>query len=220
MLRLGVNFFKKQKGEKMKILSFLVVTCLFSTKAEAPNGKPEVYFSAYYTPQVAYFKPRIIKKILTEEDILRYGEELGFFDPYLLVAIAKVESSLQPKATSSYKGTEYYGLMQMCYETALMLGFSGEPDELLHWKTNVRLAARYLDRLYNQHGSKKKAVAAYNAGTVYISKKDNTKFVNQVYVDKVHTAYEETRGIGFEFKENKSESETDLQNVSEENSGA
>jgi len=174
-------------------ISILLFSLNTALQAFAPIGDPGMY--PYITPKKVNLKLSQIQ-IIDEEDILNYATELNFFDPQLLLAVAKIESDLRPRVTSLYKGIKYYGLMQMSYGTAKLVGFKGHPSDLMNWKTNVRLAARYLEILHNEHGTKSKAVAAYNAGTVYYCKqcKDKSKVVNQEYVDKVMETYLELQG--------------------------
>ena len=132
--------------------------------------------------------------ILSVSDVLRYAQALDFHDPKLLVAIATIESDLQPSVVSSGKGDHHYGLMQIGFRTAKGVGFRGKAQELYNWKTNMKYASKYLSVLlyeYNYHRAS--AVAAYNAGKVYICKSKCPKgeYVNQDYVDKVLKKYAE-----------------------------
>lgn len=124
---------------------------------------------------------------VSEAEITLYASSIGFFDPTLVVAIARVESSYRARVVSWYKGLPYYGMMQMSMGTARMLGYRGHGDGLLNWRTNVRFAAKYLTSLKEKHGTVRRTVAAYNAGTVYMRGK---YFVNENYVRKVMKAHQ------------------------------
>lgn len=124
---------------------------------------------------------------VSESEIKLHASSIGFFDPKLIVAIARVESSYRARVVSWYKGLPYYGMMQMSMGTARMLGYRGHGDGLLNWRTNVRYAAKYLTLLREKHGTVRRTVAAYNAGTVYMRGK---YFVNENYVRKVMKAHQ------------------------------
>jgi len=134
----------------------------------------------------AHPHPKVYAKV-SETDIKLHASSIGFFDPTLIVAIARVESSYRARVVSWYKGLPYYGMMQMSMGTARMLGYSGHGDGLLNWRTNVRYAAKYLTLLKEKHGTVRRTVAAYNAGTVYMRGKH---FVNENYVRKVMKAHQ------------------------------
>jgi soluble lytic murein transglycosylase-like protein len=129
---------------------------------------------------------------VTEQEIAAYARSQHFFDPKLVVAIARVESGYRYRVTSLYKGITYYGLMQMSYGTAHMMGFRGKPHELLNWRTNLRWSIRYLEALREEHVTTCRTVAAYNAGTVYMRGK---YFVNEGYVRKVMAAHRSINSI-------------------------
>jgi soluble lytic murein transglycosylase-like protein len=153
----------------------------FCGVAYAPLGEPPSY------PAMT---------VLTVQDIIRYAHQLDFFDPKLIASIAKIESDYQPEAQSVYKGIIYYGLMQMSYETARMVGFRGHPQELMDWRVNMKYASRYLEQLMHEHGTLPKTVAAYNAGTVYYCQRKCPKgeMVNATYVSNVMRVYQELKG--------------------------
>lgn len=78
-------------------------------------------------------------------------------DPALLKAIAKVESSFNPKAVSP-KGA--LGLMQLMPTTAELVGVNDPFDPF----ENLRGGALYLKKLLEEFGDLELALAAYNAG--------------------------------------------------------
>lgn len=84
------------------------------------------------------------------------GKSLSL-DPALLKAIAKVESSFNPKAISP-KGA--LGLMQLMPETAELVGVENPFDPL----ENLKGGALYLKKLLEEFGDLELALAAYNAG--------------------------------------------------------
>lgn len=107
--------------------------------------------------------------------------------PYkLLLAICKVESSLNPLASNTNEPNGYHshGLCQIQYRTAKWLGFKGKVEHLYYAKINALWAAKYIKyQLKKYKGNWNDTIAAYNAGKVY---KRNGKYINQVYVNKVN----------------------------------
>lgn len=142
----------------------------------------------------------------------RVGAEMSV-DPALLKAIAISESSLNWMAYRFGRGERrfyqryiqgkrewethpYYdqpqiiaaswGLMQLLYTTAVMVGFPREGAwyDLLNPDRNIRLGASYYKLLSDRYGNASSALAAYNAGTARINP-ETGKFQNQWYVDRV-----------------------------------
>lgn len=86
----------------------------------------------------------------------------------LLHRVIKRESGYNPKAYS--KGN--YGLMQIRYNTAKGMGYTGTPDGLFDAETNIKYAAKYLRGALmvadNQHDG---AVRLYASGYYYTAKR-------------------------------------------------
>ena len=101
------------------------------------------------------------------KEVDRYTAEYGI-DPFLVMAMIKVESSFNPHARSP-KGA--LGLLQVMPATAAevaertgLADFEPESD-LLEPETNLRLGIRYLHDLRQEFGDRPAVVlAAYNAG--------------------------------------------------------
>jgi hypothetical protein len=92
-------------------------------------------------------------RTLAETAARRHG-----LDPALVMAVAQVESGLQPAAVSP-KGAQ--GLMQLMPATAASLGVSDPFDPA----QNLDGGARHLGSLLQRYdGDLKRALAAYNAG--------------------------------------------------------
>lgn len=133
--------------------------------------------------------------IIPDCKLIQEAKKQGSKNPKLLLALAMIESSKNPKAVNK----PHYGLLQIKYETAKMLGFRNRPQALLDWKTNIHLGSKYLNQKLAEYHSPKAAVAAYNAGAAYICKRglsnDDGKpcrrgfFVNQSYVNRVMKIY-------------------------------
>lgn len=113
--------------------------------------------------------PRVLKwlypipfKPMVEESAREWG-----LDPFLLVAVMRVESSFNPRAESA-KGAR--GLMQIMPNTGVWaareLGIeSFHPDDLFEPEVNLRIGAWYLTYLIRRFdGRLPLALAAYNGG--------------------------------------------------------
>lgn len=120
-----------------------------------------------------------------ESEVGRIAEAMQF-DPALAKAVAKAESGFNPLALSK-KGA--MGVMQLMPKTAEDLGVEDPWDS----GQNIAGGIHYLSSLFNQFGSKDKALAAYNSGPGNVSKyKGIPPFPEtQAYVKKVKDLYEE-----------------------------
>ena len=103
----------------------------------------------------------------------------------ILLAICTHESKLTNVTVPNDKGTPTYGICQVKYATAQMLGYQGEAEGLLNPKENAKWAANYLRYQQVRYGDWCRAVAAYNAGRYNESKvmpgyPRNIKYVNKV----------------------------------------
>lgn len=90
----------------------------------------------------------------------------------LLLAICTHESNLKNVKVPDDGGSPTYGICQVKYETAQMMGFTGKPKDLMDPETNAKYAAAYLKYQKERYGSDWiKVTAAYNAGTYNESSK-------------------------------------------------
>lgn len=90
----------------------------------------------------------------------------------LLLAICTHESNLKNVKVPNDGGSPTYGICQVKYETAQMMGFDGKPKDLMDPSTNAKYAAAYLKYQKERYDSDWiKATAAYNAGTYNESSK-------------------------------------------------
>lgn len=120
-------------------------------------------------------------------------------DAALIKAIIGAESEFNPNAYRAEPqiGDASYGLMQLLYETAKSLGYTGSTGGLFDPTTNIRLGTRYLADLTKQASARgygvDSAISAYNAGFSTVRPGDGKRvtnepgspFINQSYVDKV-----------------------------------
>jgi soluble lytic murein transglycosylase-like protein len=103
----------------------------------------------------------------------------------ILIAICSHESGLKNIVSQYDGGSPSYGVCQMKYETASMLGYLGTPQGLMNPRTNAKYAALYLKRQYERYNDWCRAIAAYNAGRYNESKilpghPRNLKYVKNV----------------------------------------
>ena len=106
------------------------------------------------------------------ELIYKYANE-NELDPYLVMAVIKVESNFVPEAHSGYAG----GLMQLTEETAQ---WNAEEMGITYFdymdpETNIKLGCHYLKHLIDIYENTNTALAAYNGGmgNVYSWLKDS-----------------------------------------------
>lgn len=118
--------------------------------------------------------PIILRKIFPisfQEEIIRYSKAYHV-DPYLIVAIIKVESNFSPYVVSP-KGA--MGLMQIMPDTGKWIAEKIELDqfymeELYVSEVNIKLGSWYLQNLHKQFkGNTELVLAAYNGGSGNVS---------------------------------------------------
>lgn len=101
------------------------------------------------------------------EYIVKYAREYKL-DPYLVMAVIKVESNFVPEAESEYAA----GLMQLTEETAAWNAKEmGIKDyDYKDPETNIRIGCHYLRYLIKKYDNTDTALAAYNGGMGNVSK--------------------------------------------------
>jgi soluble lytic murein transglycosylase-like protein len=110
----------------------------------------------------------------------------------LLLAVCTHESGLNNVYVPHDGGSPTYGVCQIKYDTAVGVGYKGDPKGLMDPKTNAKFAARYLkfqESRYN--GDFVKMAAAYNAGTYNESKKVPGCPRNLAYIKNVQKQLED-----------------------------
>jgi len=92
-------------------------------------------------------------------------------DPKIIFATIMVESNGNPKAIryEPQINDASYGLGQILYGTANLIGFRGNPNDLYNPEVNIDLIGRYHKRNLEAYGnlSIDKLATAYNAGNPY-----------------------------------------------------
>ena len=111
----------------------------------------------------------------------------------LLLAICSYETNLTNVTVYHDGQSPSYGICQVKYETAQMLGFKGKAESLIDPTVNAKWAAKYLKYQEDRYGSDDwcKLVASYNAGTYNESKKIPGKPRNLKYVRRVQKYLDE-----------------------------
>ena len=111
--------------------------------------------------------------------------------PALVKAIIAAESSFRPEATryEAHIQDASLGLMQILFNTARWVGFTGAPADLYDPATGIEYGTRYLKKQWDRYnGALLQVISAYNAGTAR-PLADGIGYVNQSYVDKVSRYY-------------------------------
>ena len=101
------------------------------------------------------------------EFITKYAAK-NKLDPYLVMAVIKVESNYVPEARSQYAA----GLMQLTEETAEWNAEQMKIDDYdyIDPETNIMMGCHYLRYLINKYDNTDTALAAYNGGMGNVSK--------------------------------------------------
>ncbi|QUS35760.1 lytic transglycosylase domain-containing protein [Falsirhodobacter algicola] len=82
--------------------------------------------------------------------------------------VVRRESTYNPTARNG----SYFGLMQIAPQTARIMGFKGEPTQLLDADTNLKYAMKYLRGAWMvSNGNQDKAVEWYSKGYYYEAKR-------------------------------------------------
>ncbi len=111
---------------------------------------------------------RIVDTVYTKSK--KYG-----FNPNLILALIKVESSFNPRAISSVGA---YGLMQINY-SVWKNTLNIDPDKIFDIDYNIEMGLKILKKYYDEsHGDIKRALFLYNNGYFYKNKSYVTKVVH------------------------------------------
>jgi soluble lytic murein transglycosylase-like protein len=122
-------------------------------------------------------------------DLFQKATEISSTDPYLLLSVARQESSFNPMARSPANAR---GLMQILPSTARQL--SGRRNTNLYSpEKNVHLGAQYMAQLISRFGSVEKALAAYNAGPNRVVEWERRYPVNNMILFMDLIPFRETR---------------------------
>jgi soluble lytic murein transglycosylase-like protein len=123
---------------------------------------------------------------MTYEAIILAAAKAAKVSGALLLAICTHESGLNNITVPHDGGSPSYGICQVKYDTAKLMGFTGKPEDLIIPKVNAKWAAAYLKYQEERYdGNWCKIAAAYNAGKYNESKKKPGCPRNLAYVKHV-----------------------------------
>lgn len=120
---------------------------------------------------------------MTYLSVIMVAAKIARISGALLVAICTHETNLTNIVAYHDGHSPSYGLCQVKFETATMIGFKGKAEDLIIPTINAKWAAKYLkhqEKRYN--GDWCKMTSAYNAGSYNESKKLPGKPRNLKYV--------------------------------------
>ena len=122
----------------------------------------------------------------------------------MLLAVCMHETGLNNVTVEQDGGSPTYGLCQVKYNTAKMLGYQGPKEGLKSPKENAKWAAIYLKYQYKRYaGNWCKSISAYNAGSYVESLKEpghprNLKYVMNVK-KKLSTIFQKNLSCDMEY---------------------
>ena len=138
--------------------------------------------------------------------IVKYAHE-NYLDPFLVMAVIKVESNYVPEAQSNFAG----GLMQLTEETAdwNAKDLGVQEYDYMEPETNIRFGCHYLRHLIDIYSNVDTALAAYNGGMgnvdSWLKQKEysddgvSLKYIpfseTRHYVDKVNKNWEQYKNM-------------------------
>lgn len=120
------------------------------------------------------------------ETIILLAAKKAAVSGMLLLAICTHESRLKNVLVERDGDSPTFGICQIKYETAKMMGFSGKEKDLMIPQINAKWAAIYLKFQFDRYDENwHMAAAAYNSGSYNESKKvpgcpRNLKYINKV----------------------------------------
>jgi soluble lytic murein transglycosylase-like protein len=125
-----------------------------------------------------------------DKNAFRY--EPGFYK-YYLENNATWQNLMIERNYTEKQVSSSYGLMQLMYPTAWMLGFREDPEELYNPYKNIHLGTKYLKQLLDKYdGNHFLALAHYNGGSTgakqYINNELNQRPAR--YANKANQIYE------------------------------
>jgi soluble lytic murein transglycosylase-like protein len=136
----------------------------------APKGAPEASVSA--TNPAASAPEKVARFVPSSKDsvnsLVAYYAKAHDVPESLIHTAIKRESGYNP----SLKHGPFWGLMQIRYDTARSMGYSGPPSGLLDAKTNLAHAVPYLANAYRvAERDERRAIRLYASGYYYEAKR-------------------------------------------------
>lgn len=148
--------------------------------------------------------PQIFKNENLYDNIIEKYSKMYNVPFPLIKAIITRESNFNPKSYrfESHRNDASYGLIQILYQTAKGLGYTGTPEGLYDVDTNVKYGTLYLSALLKHYKNLPDVIASYNMGyprkakdttslikSIYGTPQPNWIYANQPYVDYVLAYY-------------------------------
>lgn len=117
----------------------------------------------------------------------------------LLLAICTQESNLTNVVVYHDGDSPSFGVCQIKFETAKMVGYKGKAGKLIDPTVSIPLAAKYLKYQLNRYNDNVcKAVSAYNAGSYIEGKKTPGRAFNHRYNKSVRNKLPENLKSGLD----------------------
>ena len=154
---------------------------------DSPNSKgfEKVFLDPRNLPDAGNINTRTFPLLDTWDSEILAAALANGISPALIKAVCLAESGMNPSAESSAGAM---GLMQLMPKTAEELGVTDAYDP----QQNIDGGTRYLAKQLRSFGSKRLALAAYNAGPANVKKYGGIPPFEetQVYVERVLTYYQ------------------------------
>lgn len=148
----------------MKLAFAAIALCGLALAGCAPTGSPEA--SVNTAERVAQAAQPSSRESLNS--LVAYYAKAHDVPESLIHTAIKRESGYNP----ALKHGPFWGLMQIRYDTAKSMGYSGPPSGLLHPDVNLAHAVPYLANAYRvADGNERRAIRLYASGYYYEAKR-------------------------------------------------
>lgn len=133
-------------------------------------------------------RPEMLPSVLSSAEgrVLSYLTIIESASKYYKISSAMIASIIHQESHGDYAALGRdgeIGLMQIIPDTAHMMGFRGDPQELYNPSINIFTGVKYLRFQLDRYGNLLDMIAAYNAGSV--KKKRDGAYINLSYVANV-----------------------------------
>jgi len=133
-------------------------------------------------------RPEMLPSVLSSAEgrVLSYLTIIESASKFYRISSAMIASIIHQESRGDYAALGRdgeIGLMQILPDTAHMMGFRGDPQELYNPSINIFTGVKYLRFQLNRYKNLLDMIAAYNAGSVRKTK--NGAYINLDYVTNV-----------------------------------
>jgi soluble lytic murein transglycosylase-like protein len=133
-------------------------------------------------------RPEMLPSVLSSAEgrVLSYLTIIESASSYYNISSAMIAAIIHQESRGKYAALGRdgeIGLMQILPDTAHMMGFRGDPEELYNPSINIFTGVKYLRFQLDRYGNLLDMIAAYNAGSV--RKKRDGAYINLAYVANV-----------------------------------